>query len=144
MPLALSSQNFNLAHNSKTVQHFLKKLGTHVPRNNTHVYTKSHNSGFDNYSVMPFFRLRKKQTSVGILSAALLFQVIGMTQPGIQPWSPASKTVCVPWKQTLCNYYMCGKRLACASKQRIQMDIALQQLFEPSMTNWRTVQSQIC
>ena len=31
------------------------KLGTHVPRNNTHVCTKSHNFGLKNYSVMPLF-----------------------------------------------------------------------------------------
>ena len=52
-----SYKNFNLAHNSKTVQHIQMKLGTHVPRNNTHIYTKSHNSGFNNYSVMPLFGL---------------------------------------------------------------------------------------
>ena len=30
------------------VQHFQMKLGTHFPRNNTHVYTKSQNSAFHN------------------------------------------------------------------------------------------------
>ena len=34
------------------------KLSKHVPRNNTHVYTKSHNSGYNNYSVMHLFGLR--------------------------------------------------------------------------------------
>ena len=31
-----------------------------VPRNNTPVYTKSHNSGFNNYSVMPPFSTWRK------------------------------------------------------------------------------------
>jgi len=48
------------------------KLGTHVSRNNTHIYTKSHNSGLTNYSVIPLFRI-KKQTSVGTHSAVLLY-----------------------------------------------------------------------
>ena len=33
------------------------KHGTYVPRNNMHVYTKSHNSAFNIYSVMPLFGL---------------------------------------------------------------------------------------
>ena len=40
------------------------KLGIHVPRNNTHVYTKSHNSGLNNQSEMPLFRLGKKNRQV--------------------------------------------------------------------------------
>ena len=39
--------------------HFQMKLCTHVPRNNVHVYTKSHNSGINYNSEMPLFRLRK-------------------------------------------------------------------------------------
>ena len=50
--LKSSYKKFNLAYNSKNIQHFRRKLGAHVPRNNTHVYTKSHNSGFKNCSVM--------------------------------------------------------------------------------------------
>ena len=46
-----------LHHNSKTGTHIQMKLGTHVPRNNTHVYIKSHNSCFNNYSVMTLFEL---------------------------------------------------------------------------------------
>ena len=41
------------------------KLVTHVQRKETHVYTKSHNSGFNNYPEMPFFDLIKKQLRVG-------------------------------------------------------------------------------
>ena len=37
------------------------KLGTHVPRNNAHVYTKNRNSGFNDYLVISLFHLRKKQ-----------------------------------------------------------------------------------
>ena len=44
------------------------KLGTHVPRINMHVRTKSLNSGYDNYSN---FRLRKKQKSVGVCLSSL-------------------------------------------------------------------------
>ena len=33
-----------------------------APMNNTHVYIKSHNSDFNNYSVMPLFLLRKIRT----------------------------------------------------------------------------------
>ena len=31
-----------LNHDSKTVQHFLMKLGTHVSRNYNHIYIQSH------------------------------------------------------------------------------------------------------
>ena len=47
-----------------------------VPRTNTHDYTKSHNSGFNNHSLMPLFRLcKKKQTSVGVRSMVLLSNI---------------------------------------------------------------------
>ena len=46
-------KKFSLAYNSKNIQHFQMKLGTHVPRNNTHNCTKLCISGFNNYSVMP-------------------------------------------------------------------------------------------
>ena len=55
IPLASSSQNFNMPHNWKTVHYCLMKLATHLPRNNTHVYTKSHNSGYDIFSEIPLF-----------------------------------------------------------------------------------------
>ena len=42
------------------------KLGTHVPRNNTHINTKSQNSGFNNYAEMPLVRLRKKHTNFDV------------------------------------------------------------------------------
>ena len=38
----------------------------------TLVYTKSHNSGFNNYSVMPLFQHRKKQKRVGVCSGDAL------------------------------------------------------------------------
>ena len=38
------------------------KLGIHVPRNSMHVYTKSHNSGFNNYSVIPPFGIHEKNS----------------------------------------------------------------------------------
>ena len=34
--------------------------------NKMYVYTKSHNSDFNKYSVMPLFLLRKKQMSAGV------------------------------------------------------------------------------
>ena len=40
-----------------------------------HVFTKSHNSGFNNNSEMPPFSTYKKQVSVGVRSAALLFDL---------------------------------------------------------------------
>ena len=46
------------------------KLCTHVSRNNMYVHIKSHDSGFNNYSVMPLFPLRK-QMSVGVHPAFL-------------------------------------------------------------------------
>ena len=72
-------QNFNLTSYLKTVQHFQMKLGTHVPRNSTHIYTRSHNSGLTNYSVIPLFGL-KKQTSVGTHSAVLLLALLAKGQ----------------------------------------------------------------
>ena len=56
IPLASSSfKNLDLTSYLKNFPHFVMKLGTHVPRNNTHVYTKSHNSGLNKFSVMPLF-----------------------------------------------------------------------------------------
>ena len=43
------------------------KLSTHLPRNNTHVYTKSHNYGFNTYSKMPLFRLGEKKQTIEIV-----------------------------------------------------------------------------
>ena len=51
---------------------FEMRLGTYFLRNNTHVYTKSHNSGFNNYLVMPLLLTLKKQTSLGIFSMVTL------------------------------------------------------------------------
>ena len=34
------------------------KLGTHIQKDKTDVFIKLHNSGFNNYSVMPLFGLR--------------------------------------------------------------------------------------
>ena len=48
------------------------KLGTHVPRNNMHACNKLHNYGFNTYSVMPLFRLRKKQKLVVVGYVAIL------------------------------------------------------------------------
>ena len=48
------------------------KLGTHVPRNNTHVYIKSHNSGLNNYTEMPLFDLEKSRGNLALTFAALV------------------------------------------------------------------------
>jgi len=64
-------KTLTIPRNSKNIQYFQMKLGTYVPRNKTHIYTKSHNSSFNNYRVMTVFWL-KKQTSVGTHSAVLL------------------------------------------------------------------------
>ena len=42
------------------------KLGSHVPKSNMHVYTKSHNSDFNTYPECPFFNLKNPQTSIGV------------------------------------------------------------------------------
>ena len=42
------------------------KLSTHFPRNNMHA--KSHKAGFNNYSVMFFFRLRKNRWALALAS----------------------------------------------------------------------------
>ena len=54
--VSASAQNFNLSSYLKKRSTFYVKLGTHVPRNNTHVYTKSHSSGINN---TPFSTLNK-------------------------------------------------------------------------------------
>ena len=58
------------------------KLSTPVPRNNTHIYTRWHNSCFNNYSEMPLFSLRKRETSIGVCSTALfLFDMVQCLNP---------------------------------------------------------------
>ena len=54
----LRHKTLTLPHNLKTVIHIQMKLGTFVLGNTMHVCAKSHNSGFNNYSVMTLFRLR--------------------------------------------------------------------------------------
>ena len=71
-------KTLTLPHNSKTLQHIQLKLGTQFLRNNTHIYIKWHNSGFNNYLKMPFFfDLEVKQASV--YSAELLFWIFYQT-----------------------------------------------------------------
>ena len=53
----LHYKTLTLPHNSKTVTNIQMKISTYFPGNNIHVYTKSHISGFINYSVMPLFAL---------------------------------------------------------------------------------------
>ena len=51
-------KTLTIPHSSKIIPHIQMKLGTHLPRDNTHVYSKLHNSGFDNYSLKPLFGLK--------------------------------------------------------------------------------------
>ena len=72
----LSCQHCNLG--PKLVQYIRMKLGTHVARDNMHMYSKGHYPRFINYNwVMPFFDF-VKQTSIGVHSAALLFAIMYM------------------------------------------------------------------
>ena len=61
----------------KSVQHFQMKLGTHVSMNNMHVYSKSHNSGFNIYSVITtFFDLEKADERWQYLCGTLVYQTM--------------------------------------------------------------------
>ena len=44
LDLEIHIKSLTLPNNSKPVQHLQMKLGTHVPRNNLHVYTQPNNS----------------------------------------------------------------------------------------------------
>ena len=45
----IRAKTVTLAHHSQTIQDIQMKLGTHVARDNMHMYSKGHNSDFNIY-----------------------------------------------------------------------------------------------
>ena len=58
------TKTLSLAHNSQTIQDIQMKLGTHVARDNMHMYSKGHNYYFNIYWVMPLFWLRNNRRAL--------------------------------------------------------------------------------
>ena len=67
------------------------KLASHVPRNNTHVFSKSHNSCFYNVSEMPIFR--QKQTSGHFIIRFIWLYKLRVVNPGVVSSNPRSASI---------------------------------------------------